>query len=89
MGVGKKYRGKSSVYLRYVKDLEADLLNADPERIFIITCKCNNKIVEEVYDYIKSLNVFNEILLTQSGGIISCHCGPGTLGIMFAAQLSN
>ena len=29
------------------------------------------------------LGIFNEILETRAGGVISSHCGPGTLGVLF------
>ena len=28
-------------------------------------------------------NKFDEILETRAGGVISSHCGPGTLGVLF------
>ena len=29
--------------------------------------------------------VFDEIYETRAGGVISSHCGPGTLGVLFIA----
>lgn len=29
------------------------------------------------------LNCFDEILVTRAGGVISSHCGPGTLGVLY------
>ena len=29
------------------------------------------------------LNDFQEIVITRAGGVISSHCGPGTLGVLF------
>lgn len=34
-------------------------------------------------EYLKSLNRFDEIIETRAGGVISSHCGPGTLGVLF------
>ena len=28
----------------------------------------------------------DEILITRAGGVISSHCGPGTLGILFIEE---
>ena len=36
-----------------------------------------------IRSYLKELNVFCEILETRAGGVISSHCGPGTLGVLF------
>ena len=41
------------------------------------------ELVDEVRDYLNSLGVFEEILETRAGGVISSHCGPGTLGVLF------
>ena len=80
----KKYRGSSKRFvLDYVKDMESDLKNARPERVFITHSGCDREIVEAVRDYLSSLGVFNEILETRAGGVVSSHCGPGTLGVLF------
>ena len=80
----KKYRGSSKRFvLDYVKDMESDLKNARPERVFITHSGCDREIVEAVRDYLSSLGIFNEILETRAGGVVSSHCGPGTIGILF------
>ncbi len=80
----KKYRGSSKRFvLDYVKDMEADLKNARPERVFITHSGCDREIVEAVRAYLNDLGVFNEILETRAGGVVSSHCGPGTLGVLF------
>ena len=80
----KKYRGSSKRFvLDYVKDMESDLKNARPERVFITHSGCDREIVEAVRDYLSSLGIFNEILETRAGGVVSSHCGPGTLGVLF------
>jgi DegV family protein with EDD domain len=84
----KKYRGSSKRFvLDYVKDMEADLKNARPERVFITHSGCDREIVESVRDYLSSLGIFNEILETRAGGVVSSHCGPGTLGVLFIDEL--
>ncbi len=40
----------------------------------------------EVRDYIASLGIFKEIIETRAGGVISSHCGGGTLGVLFIAK---
>ena len=70
----------------YAKDLEEDLKNAIPDRVFITHSECDAKTVEEVRDYIASLGIFKEIIETRAGGVISSHCGPGTLGVLFIAK---
>ena len=53
--------------------------------MFITHSECDPEIVESVRAYLKSLDHFNEILETRAGGVVSCHCGPGTLGVLFIA----
>ena len=83
---GKKYRGKMSrVIADYVRDMEAELRAARPNRVFITHSGCDKAIVEETRAYLESLGHFEEIHETRAGGVISCHCGPGTLGVLFIA----
>lgn len=84
MQAEKKYRGKMhAVVLSYVKDLEHDLKNAKPDRVFITHSGCDAELINEVRCYLTDLQVFAEILETRAGGVISSHCGPGTLGVLF------
>lgn len=87
MDASKKYRGKlHSVVMAYVRDMEDELKKARPERVFITHSGCDRKIVEDVQSYLQSLGVFDEILETRAGGVVSSHCGPGTLGVLFIAK---
>ena len=83
----KKYRGNiKSVVLSSVKDMEEQLKQAKPDRVFITHSGCKPAIVEPVRAYLESLGIFAEILETRAGGVISSHCGPGTLGVLFIAK---
>lgn len=87
MGVDKKYRGKLSMAINnYVRDMESELRAAKPDRVFITHSGCDEELVDEVRSYLASLNVFAEILETRAGGVISSHCGPGTLGVLFISK---
>lgn len=84
MKPGKKYRGNiNKVIMSYVTDMEEDLKRAKKDRVFITHSTCDAAVVEEVRQYLKSLNHFDEILETMAGGVVSSHCGPGTLGVLF------
>lgn len=86
MGPGKKYRGvMKKVILEYAKDMEGDLKNADSKRVFITHSGCEDSVIAEVKAYVESLGRFDEILVTRAGCVISSHCGPGTLGVLFIA----
>lgn len=80
----KKYRGKmKKVILDYAKEIEPQLLEAKKDRVFITHSGCETEVLESVQEYLESLNYFDEILITRAGGVISSHCGPGTLGVLF------
>lgn len=83
----KKYRGKlSKVILDYTKDMEESMLHAKKDRVFITHSGCEDAVIESVKEYLESLHHFDEILVTRAGGVISSHCGPGTLGVLFIAE---
>ena len=84
MSPGKKYRGHiSKAVMDYVKDMEESLKNAELSRAFITHSGCDRQLLDTVRSYLEGLGVFEEILETRAGGVISSHCGPGTLGVLF------
>ena len=86
MSSSKKYRGKiDKVIMAYVRDMEDQLLKARKKRVFITHSGCPEETVAAVQQYLKSLGYFEEIPVTRAGGVISSHCGPGTLGVLFIA----
>jgi fatty acid-binding protein DegV len=68
---------------KYFESLKKDLANAEPKRVFITHSGCSEQIIQNIYNKVSELNYFDEILITQAGGVISSHCGPNTLGILF------
>ena len=84
MGTSKKYRGKLPVAIgAYVDDLGELLSNADTKRVFITHSGCSDEVINMVKEKLEALGIFEEILITRAGGVISSHCGPGTLGVLF------
>lgn len=84
MIVAKKYRGQlGSVLLKYVKDQEEALLAADKNCVFITHSGCSEDIVAPIKEYLESLSHFENIYVTRAGGVVSSHCGPGTLGVLY------
>ena len=83
----KKYRGKiARVVMDYAKDMEESLKKAKKDRVFITHSGCDEAVIKEVQNYLEELHVFDEILITRAGGVISSHCGPGTLGVLFIEE---
>lgn len=80
----KKYRGKiEKAVLDYVKDMEEGLRKAKKDRVFITHSGCDEETIATVKAYLEELQIFDEIHVTRAGGVISCHCGPGTLGVLY------
>ena len=88
MIVGKKYRGNiKSALLKYVQDRKDQLLEAEHDRIFITHSGCDDiQVIEDIKNYLEDLNVFKEVIITHAGGVISSHCGPNTLGILYISK---
>lgn len=87
MGVGKKYRGKQErVLQQYVKDKLGQYPDIIKDKIFITHSGVEEHIVEIVRKTIEETMKFDHIYVTTASCTISCHCGPGTLGILFATE---
>lgn len=82
----KKYRGKMHVVIqKYIHD-RIEAVTPDPKRIIIANSGVDAEVLEVAVDTVKSLGIFEEILLSDAGCVISSHCGPGTLGILFVKK---
>lgn len=87
MGVVKKYRGNYAKCLaNYVKDRLANRDDVDKGTLFVtrtpVTEECFNAVKEAVAQY----NDFQTTYWNEAGCTISCHCGPGTLGVLFVRK---
>lgn len=84
MSAGKKYHGRmKKVFDSYVEDITDSLKKSKSNRVFITHSGCEEEIIQMVKDKLKSMNYFDEIHVTRAGSVISCHCGPGTLGVLY------
>ena len=87
MQAGKKYRGKmDKVILNYVEDLKQELSAAQKEHIFITHSGCDAVLIDAIKKELEELNYFEHIHVTQAGGVIASHCGPGTLGVLYVMK---
>ena len=88
MTVVKKYRGKYDKCLaNYVKDRldsREDLDLSCP--LFITQTKVSDECNDAVLEAVKTYGKFDTVYETTAGCTISCHCGPGTLGILFVRK---
>jgi DegV family protein with EDD domain len=84
MDTGKKYRGKiTACREQYMQDQLHDLDDVCLDRVFLTHSGMPQEEIDLALEQLKSLADFKEILVTRAGCVISCHCGPGTMGILF------
>lgn len=81
----KKYRGRTArCFGAYADDLLKDRKDICQDRIFITHSGIEPEIIELMKEKISMYQPdIREIYVTRAGGTISCHCGPGTLGILY------
>ncbi len=84
MVVGKKYRGAFIKSLpAYVKDRLDGHDDLRPGHIFITETVVSDEEHAAVRAAVETYGNFETIYETTAGCTISCHCGPGTLGILY------
>ena len=81
----KKYRGRTAkCFEAYADDLLKGKDNIRQNRIFITHSGIDPDIIELIRTKINEWQPdIENIYVTRAGGTISCHCGPGTLGILY------
>ena len=86
MTVVKKYRGNFAKCLgNYIKDRLTGRDDIDPENLFFT----KTVVDEDAYAIVKETiasSSFENVYETDAGCTVSCHCGPGTLGIIFVRK---
>lgn len=83
MIVAKKPMGKFSRALDVVLDyVRHDLDNIDPETI-MVTHSLSKVAAQYLKEELKKMNKFANIYETFAGGVISTHCGPKTIGVLY------
>lgn len=87
MSVVKKYRGNYAKCLStYVKDRLADRDDLDLETLFVTHTPVSEQDAAAVATAIESYGNFKNVYWTDAGCTVSCHCGPGTLGVLFVRK---
>ena len=87
MGLAEKYRGSYSKCLEdYVKERLDGRDDIRTDLIFITCSPTEEKYVDQAEELIKKYKQFDNIVRTNAGCTVSCHCGPNTLGVLFIAK---
>lgn len=84
MTVGKKYRGNYAKCLaNYVKERLADREDIDRSHLFVTKTEVSEECYQGVMEAVHTYGGFEHVYETTAGCTVSCHCGPGTLGVLF------
>ncbi|MBQ7224349.1 MAG: DegV family protein [Clostridia bacterium] len=83
--VGKKYRGTSEkIATQYVDNIFEMYPNPDFKRIFITyTEGTPREVIDKIKNRVNEVHKFENVYETTASSTITCHCGPGTIGILF------
>jgi len=85
--VVKKYRGNYAKSLAsYVKERLDDRDDLDKKYLFVSHTPISDDCKKAVEDALAAYAEFENIYWAPAGSTISCHCGPGTLGVLFAKK---
>ena len=84
MSVVKKYRGNYAKCLTtYVKERLEGREDIDRSKLFVIQTVVSEECYNGVLEAVNTYGNFETVFESTAGCTISCHCGPGTLGILF------
>lgn len=84
MIVTKKPRGLMKVAINeMVNELKSDLPNVLQDDVMITHSGCAKDVVDYCYEEVKKLVDPKCIKITRAGCVVSTHCGPGTIGILY------
>ena len=85
--VGKKYRGTmEKVYEQYVRDV-LSLRNIDTRAAMLThSGRVSEETLAHLEQLVRELVPFEKVYVQRTNCTVSSHCGPGTLGVLFALQ---
>ena len=87
MSVVKKYRGNYTKCLTsYVKDRLSGRDDLDKDTLFVTRTPVSDECLNGVKDAVAQYNDFKTTYWNEAGCTVSCHCGPGTLGVLFVRK---
>ena len=88
MQVGKKYRGNFDKCVdQYVRERLSNSDTLDTSRVFITFSGVAQSSIDTACRAVREcIGEDAEIILSAAGCTISCHCGPGTLGIILVRK---
>ena len=87
MSVVKKYRGNFDKCLAsYIKDRLSGRDDLDKGTLFVTRTPISDECFNAVSNTVAQYNDFDNTYWTEAGCTVSCHCGPGCLGVLFVRK---
>ena len=87
MSVVKKYRGNYAKCLAsYVKDRLANRDDLDKGTLFVTRTPVSEECFAAVSEAVAQFNDFETTYWNEACCTVSCHCGPGNLGVLFVRK---
>ena len=87
MTVVKKYRGSYAKCLSsYIKERLSNRDDLDRQTLFLTSTVLTEECYQAALEAIEFCDAFTNTLETTAGCTVSCHCGPGTLGVIFVRK---
>ena len=85
----KTFIGKhNEVLKKYISYVFEKFPEFDDSRIFITHTMSRDEYIDVVKDCLKDKG-FKEVLETNAGSTVTCHCGPNTIGILYLTKWSE
>ena len=87
MQVVKKYRGSYAKCLAtYVKERLDGRDDLSTDTLFVTHTPVDAECLSAVMEAVGQCPAFETVYETNAGCTVSCHCGPGTLGVLFVRK---
>ena len=87
MAVGKKYRGN---FPKCLSTYIAERLNGREDirrdMAFIVYTRVSDEALSHVHEAIREGGGFDTVVEAITSSTVACHCGPGTLGVVFVRK---
>lgn len=81
----EKIRGKRRAVKGLIDWATKEPEKIDPLMISVTHCDAGEE-AEEIADILREMGLAKEVVVTKAGAVISSHCGPGTVGILYIAK---
>ena len=84
MIVYKKPRGAYKAALNeLVNEIKGDYPNVDLDHVFVTHSGMDQNLINYLYEEVSKVVGQDHVYITRAGCVISSHCGPGTIGVLY------